>query len=68
MSQDRRQNWKENLSEAAKARAKKRDNLLLEKERISEQIKALSIEQIKSPAYDELKRKQGEIVAKLATL
>lgn len=68
MPQDRRQNWKENLSEAAKAKSEKRKELLLQKERISEQIRKMSIEEIKSPAYDEMKRKQGEIIAKLATL
>lgn len=65
---DRRNKWKECLSKQAGAKQKRRQKLLEQKDILSERIHKLTIEEIRSPLYCDLKNQQAEIIAKLATL
>jgi len=63
MNNERRQNWKENLSKQAQARATARHTLLVQLDETRREIQQCSLEE-----YDGLKLKQRETIAKLATL
>jgi len=63
MNNERRQNWKENLSKQAQARAAARHDLLVQLDETRREIQQCSLEE-----YDGLKLKQRETIAKLATL
>lgn len=65
---DRRNNWKEELGKAAQLRAARRQELIVEKDLLSQRLQNLTIEERKSQLYNQLKREQAEIVAQLATL
>lgn len=65
---DRRNNWKSELSVNAKQRAAQREALIVEKELLSKEIHGLTMAEVRSDKYTQLKRKQAEILAQLATL
>ena len=60
---ERRENWKENVSKAARERAAARHALLVQLDETRRAIHQCSLKE-----YDSLKLKQRETVAKLATL
>lgn len=62
---DRRQNWKEDLSKAARERQQQWNALLVEKEAIAAAIQLCGTD---FEQYDRLKAKQREVIAKLARL
>lgn len=65
---DRRHNWKEDIGKAAHARSEKRKALLVEKELLDREIHSLTIAEVRSDKYVQLKLRQAETIAKLATL
>jgi len=65
---EQRKNWKENIGKAAKRKADKRTALLVQKDLVSRQIHALTMDEIRSDLYVGLKKQEREIVAELATL
>lgn len=65
---ERRNNWNETLSKAAMARRKRQKRLIQKKLTINQQIKDLTIAEIRSPKYDELVFKRAMIIAQLATI
>jgi hypothetical protein len=65
---DRRSNWKSEISEEVKMRARTRQGLIVEKDAISREIHSLTMEEVRSDRYVQLKCRQAEIMAKLATL
>ena len=62
---ERRVNWKAELSKQAQARAAQRQNLLIALEGVREEVKCIGSDFEK---YDALKSQQREIIAQLATL
>jgi len=62
---ERRVNWKAELSKQAQARAAQRQNLLIALEGVQEEIKSTSKD---FAQYDKLKAQQREIIAQLAVL
>jgi hypothetical protein len=65
---DRRHNWKSEISTVAKLRAAQRETLLVQKELLSQEIHSLTMAEIRSDKYVQLKRQEAELVAKLAAL
>jgi hypothetical protein len=62
---ERRQNWKQDLSKEARARGEKRVELLAQLEETREEIQKCGLDFAR---HDELKLAQRTIVAQLATL
>jgi len=65
MNNERRHNWKENLSKQAQARAAARHDLLVQLDETRRSIQTVGNDY---QAYDALKAQQREIAAQLATL
>lgn len=68
MSRERRINWKDALTKSAGEKQERRQKLLEQKDSLSEQIHNLTIEQVRSSLYSDLKKQQAEIIATLAAL
>ena len=62
---EKRRNWKENIGKAAKKRADKHLQLLVDLDTTRHNIQSVGLD---FPAYDKLKEQQRYIIAKLATL
>ena len=68
MGNEKRHNWKQEVADNTLERKALREALLVEKERVAEQLQRLTMAERRSSLYDQLKASQAEINAKLATL
>jgi hypothetical protein len=68
MTIEKRKNWKQEVAENTKAKMAARQALMVEKELLSDQIHSLTMAEVRSDLYVQLKARQREILAELATL
>lgn len=62
---ERRTNWKADVSKAAMQRAKRRQDIIVEIDRIRKDLQTVDV---KSNQYDKLVAERAELRAKLATI
>jgi hypothetical protein len=62
---ERRINWKENVGEAARERAKRRHQIIIDIDEIREQLQKVDF---RSSEYDNLIARKRELAAQLATI